>query len=47
MQIEVDEDEISVIDITMKKRDIRGMQISDRTLLNDEDSETTDIENID
>nr|XP_010934820.1 uncharacterized protein LOC105054890 [Elaeis guineensis] len=36
--IKVDEDEISVIDITMKERDVREMQIDNRILLNDEDS---------
>ena len=33
MQIEIDEDEISIINMTMKKRDVRGIQIGDHALL--------------
>ena len=47
MQIEVDDDEISIIDTTIKKRDMHEIQIDGRILLNDEDFDTTDIENID
>ena len=33
--------------MTMKKRDIRGMQIGGHTLLDDEDFGTIDVENVD
>ena len=47
MQIEIDEDEISIINMTMKKRDVRGMQIGDHALLDDKDFRTIDAKNID
>ena len=47
MHIEIGENEISVIDTTIKKINVRRMQIDGRTLLNDDDSEIIDAESID